>query len=90
VGLLLILGLVSCAPKARVSRTWPIAECPTDEIPGMWLAYRGQGVFEIVDQDEEQAHILGLDENGILALGGWRLCAAQRGEVIEEINRLAK
>jgi len=90
VGLLLILGLVSCAPKARVSRTWPVPECPSDEIPGVWLTYRGEGVFEIVNPDHEQIHMLGLDDNGIMWVGAMKLCSAQRGEVIEEINRLAE
>jgi len=87
-GLLLLVGS-SCARNPRISRTWPIAECPTDEIGGVWLAYRGGGVFEVAEPDEEQVHVLGLDENGIMWVGAIKLCAAQRGEVIEEINRLA-
>ncbi len=89
-GLLLLVGSVSCARNPRISRTWPIAECPTDEIAGVWLAYRGEGVFEITEPDKEQIHMLGLDEHGIMWVGNLKLCAAQRGEVIEEINRLAK
>jgi len=56
----------------------------------VWLAYQGEGVFEITEPDAEQIHMLGLDEHGIMWVADLKLCAAQRGEVIEEINRLAK